>query len=381
MTEERPVRVLQVLRRMNRAGIESWLMHLLRRFRRNEIAFDFLVQLNEAGAHDDEIRARGARILVCGDPRRQPLQYARNFGRLLQEYGPYDVVHSHNYFFSGCDLRLAAKARVPFRICHLHPVRDIEGQRPFRAAYRHMMSNWIRDYSNVILAPSFATLDAFQQYADLSAIPRKVIRNCVDVAAYRNMPDRLQTRQRLGLPVDLPVIAYVARFEPHKNHLLTLDVSRRLKAMGVRAHFAIAGTDGISRLAFQQSIDHSPEFSIFVDMPDVAPLLQCADLFFFPSREEGFGAAVIEAAAAGLPVVATDLPGIREAVCHGQHAFLFEENSSERAAGNIRNILIDEELQRRLAQEGREWAARFSIETVSAQLTELYVAGRRAEIC
>jgi glycosyltransferase involved in cell wall biosynthesis len=372
VSEKRPVRVLQVLRRMNRAGIESWLMHLLRRFDRREIAFDFLVQIAEPGAHDAEIRALGARILVCGDPRRRPWIYGRNFLRFLRGYGPYDVIHTHNYFFSGFDLRLAAMARTPMRICHLHPVRDIEGRGPFRAVYRRLMGNWIREYSNVVLAPSFATLDAFRQYADLSAKLRYVVRNCVDLAAYCHAPDKLNTRRRLGLPPDQPVIAYVARFEPHKNHIMAADVSQRLSNLGVRAHFAIAGSDGTARRAFEQRIGDSPDFSVFVDMPDVAPLLQCADLFFFPSREEGFGAVAIEAAAAGLPVVATDLPGIREAVCPGQREYLFEENSSEAAARNIHAILREAALRERLAAEGRKWASQFSIETVSTQMAELY---------
>lgn len=368
-----PVRILQVVRVMNRAGIETWLMHLLRHFDRSEIAMDFLVQTDQPGAYDPEIRSLGAQILYCGNPRR-PWCYARNFVRLLRGRVPYDVVHSHNYFLSGFDLRLAAFAGVEKRIAHIHPVRDIEEGRPFRSLYRRAMGRWIRDYSDAIFAPSQASLDAFSQYADLSGKPRFVVRNCVDTRAFDAVRDKRQTRRELGLPVNRPIIVYVARFEPHKNHLLAVALADRLKSMGARAHFVIAGSDGTTRRDFERRTSGRADFSVFVDLVDVAPLLQCADLFFFPSREEGFGTVAIEAAAAGIPVVAADLPGIREACCESQRAYMFCEDDAESAARNAHAILSDPDLAKRLGKEGREWARQFSVEAVADLLRDIYGA-------
>lgn len=373
------IRVLQVLRVMNRAGIETWLMHLLRHFDRREIAIDFLVQSGTPGAYDREIRALGAGILYCRNPR-QPWGYARDFIRNLREHGPYDVVHSHNYFFAGFDLRLAAFAGVGRRIAHLHPVRDIEASRPLRALYARAMGRWIREYSDVILAPSQASLTAFSKYADLSAKPRFVIRNCVDLQPYSSAPDRISTRRQFGLPAGRPIIVYVARFVPHKNHGFLAELADRLGSLGTHPHFAVAGSDGPARRAFEQRISGRADFSIFVDLKDVAPLLQCADLFVFPSREEGFGTVAIEAAAAGLPVVAGDLPAIREAVCESQRRFMFPEGDSVSAARNTRAILGNPILASRLREDGREWARQFSISAVGGQLRDLYSAARRDSV-
>lgn len=371
----RPVRVLQVVSIMNRAGIETWLMHLLRHFDRREIAMDFIAQTDRPGAYDSEIRSLGAQIFYSGSPRKL-WSYARSFVGVLRSQGPYDVLHSHNYFFSGVDLRLATRAGVQRRIAHLHPVRDIEAKRPFRALYTRLMGRWIRDYSDLILAPSNASLEAFAQYADLSGKPRAVVRNCVDVSAVNGAIDRAATRQELGLPVDCPIVAYVARFEPHKNHSFVVDVADRLKRSGTRVHFALAGTDGSTRREFERQIEGRADFSVFVNRPDVAPLLQCADLFFFPSREEGFGTVAIEAAAAGLPVVATNLPGIREACCESQRAYMFPEGDLDAAARNLHTMLTNPRLAKTLRDDGRAWAKQFSIESVANQLRELYGAAR-----
>lgn len=373
---DRPIRVLHIVRIMRRAGVETWLMHLLRHFDRREIAIDLLVYSDEPGDYDEEIRALGGRIFRCPHPRR-PWRYARQLLRILRSEGPWDAVHSHNYFFSGVDMRVAARAGVPQRIAHLHPVRDIEAGRPLRWIYQRWMGRWIARYSNMVLAPSQASLDAFEPYADLSDRPRFVVRNCVDTSAIRpgsaaTPADRIRTRRELGLPSDCPVILYVARFVPHKNHGLMAELAEELGRRGIRAHFVAAGTDGEARAAFEQRIAGRGDFSVLANHADIAPLLRAADVFFFPSTEEGFGVVAIEAAAAGLPVVASNLPGIREACCPGHRAFLFEPKGAATAAGHIERILSDPALYRSLSEEGVAWASRFSIEAAASHLRAIY---------
>ncbi len=374
-----PVRVLQMIRIMHRAGIETWLMHLLRRFDRREVAMDFLVQTPDPGAFDSEIRSLGARILPCPDPHR-PWLYARNFLRLVRQYGPYDVAHSHNYFFSGFDLRLAALAGIPTRIAHIHPVRDLDARRPLRSLYRGLMMRWIRHYSDVVLAPSAATLEAFGRFGDLNGTPQKVVRNCVDLAVFRGPLDRASMRRRFGLPLDRPVLIYVARFEPHKNHDFLIPLAGELERAGLAVHFAVAGTDGSTRRAFAERAAARPNFHLFVDPAEVTTLLRCADLFLFPSEEEGFGVVAIEAAAAGLPVVARDLPALREALPPSHRPFVFARGDAAQAAENVQRILTDQALARLLAADAREWARKFSVDAVAPQLSGIYGAPFSASV-
>ena len=103
-----PVRVLHVLGGMNRGGVETWLMHVLRHIDRNRFRMDFLVHTVNPCAYDDEIHSLGSEIIPCLHPSR-PWTYVRNFKRILREHGPYDVVHSHVHHFSGHILRLARR--------------------------------------------------------------------------------------------------------------------------------------------------------------------------------------------------------------------------------------------------------------------------------
>src|SRR5208283_2990654 len=117
--QKRPMRILQIVSGMDTGGVETWLMHILRRIDRDRYRFDFLVHTTKPCFYDDEIKSLGCRIIPCLHPSR-PWQYAWNFFRLLKEHGPYDVVHTHVHHFSGFTLMLAHLAGVPMRIVHSH---------------------------------------------------------------------------------------------------------------------------------------------------------------------------------------------------------------------------------------------------------------------
>src|SRR5271167_1457963 len=83
MEQRGPIRVLQVVGALDRGGIETWLMHVLRHIDRQRFAMDFLVHTEGPGAYDAEARALGASVLPCLRPAR-PWRYARAFRRILR---------------------------------------------------------------------------------------------------------------------------------------------------------------------------------------------------------------------------------------------------------------------------------------------------------
>src|SRR5208283_1463389 len=141
----RPVRILHVVGGMNRGGVETWLMHLLRHLDRQRFRMDFLVHTSQPCAYDNEIAAFGSRIIHCF-PHTKPWRYAPNLMRILREDGPYDVVHSHVHHFTGLLLFIARRAGVPVRIAHSHSDTSLSdnGAGPGRLAYLWLMKYLIR---------------------------------------------------------------------------------------------------------------------------------------------------------------------------------------------------------------------------------------------
>ncbi|MGO9691541.1 MAG: glycosyltransferase [Syntrophobacteraceae bacterium] len=149
-TAPKPIRVLHVVGGMNRAGTETWLMHLLRNIDREHYRMDFLVHAAQPFEYAEEIEALGARVIPCLHPTK-PWRYARNFMRILKELGPYEVVHSHVHHFTGLPLYLARRAGVPVRIAHSHSdtSRSDGKAGPARMAYLGLMKHLIRTNATV----------------------------------------------------------------------------------------------------------------------------------------------------------------------------------------------------------------------------------------
>lgn len=365
------IKILQVVGGMDRGGIETWLMHVLRHIDRDRFQIDFLVHTTQPCAYDDEIRSLGSRIIPCLHPS-QPLLYARNFKRILREYGPYDIVHSQHYLFSGFILRLAYQQKIPCRISHVHPLTDINKQRFSRTIYRSIMTRWTSKYATHILTPSKSTLESFQTICDCSDQQTDILYNGVELDRFERKVDIIATRQKFNLPIDKPILIYVARFAPHKNHFQMLRLAEQINQDKLQVHFVMLGSNGELLNILKEIVQKRNDVSIITGIDDISELLKAANLFFFPSLEEGFGVVAIEAAAAGLPIIATDLPTIREACAPSHHAFMFPPNDDEIARTNILKVLNDEGLRKKLSEDAKQWAANFSIIKSVDKLASIY---------
>jgi glycosyltransferase involved in cell wall biosynthesis len=305
------LRILHVVGAMERAGVETWLMHVLRRLDRRRCTMDFLVHASGCSAYDEEIEALGSRVIRCPHPSR-PWRYARQLSRILERYGPYDVVHSHVHHFSGLVLRLAARAGVPVRIAHSHTdTREADrAAGALRHAYVRTMRRWIDRYGTAGLATS--TLAAEALYGtSWRADPRIRVLPCgIDLRAFQAPCSRESVRARLGIPEDALVLGHVGRFAAPKNQAFVVRVAESAALREPRLWLLLVG-EGPLRPAVERAVAEGPlrdRVRFTGARADVVELLQAAtDVFVLPSRVEGLGLALVEAQAAGVPCVVSDV--------------------------------------------------------------------------
>lgn len=291
---------------MARGGIETWLMHVLHRTDPDRWRMDFLVRTAEPQAYDDEVGRLGGRIIPCMN-HRNPWEYARNFGRVMRDYGPYDVVHSHMYHFNGVVLRLAARHGVPVRIGHSHnDHRPLERNEPWPwQLYCRLMHAWIRRHATVRLGCSREAASAL-----FGPGSGEVLHYGVDLSLFAERADAGEVRRSIGLPADALVIGHVGRFAEQKNHAFLVRIAAEVMRAEPRARLLLVG-DGplrsdVERQARELGI---AERVLFAGVrPDVPRLLAAAamDAFVMPSHHEGLSIALLEAQAAGLPCVIAD---------------------------------------------------------------------------
>lgn len=182
----------------------------------------------------------------------------------------------------------------------------------------------------VAISPILAT--RYRQ-AGLPPERLRLIPQGVDAAEFAPPEDRREARARIDLPGDGPLVAFVGSLIERKGVDILLAAWSRIHAALPDARLVLIGRhefsddpDAERRLqAWLDDLDAGARSRIH--MTGVAapvPYLQAADAFVFPSRREGFGTAMIEAMACGLPCVVTRLPGITD--------YIFERPASERSA-------------------------------------------------
>jgi len=302
-----PIRILHVVGGMNRGGIETWLMHILRHIDRDRFHMDFLVHTAEPCAYDDEVYAIGSKIIPCLNPSK-PWLYASNFKRILREYGPYDIVHSHVHHFSGYVLWLAKQAGIPVRIAHSHnDTSAVEAKAVWhRRLYLALTKNWMARYATMGLGCSHkAVANLFG--SDWQSDPRwRVLYYGINLTPFQKQVDSGSLHVELGIPTDAFVIGHVGRFAEQKNHVFLLEIAAEVAKREPKMRLLLLG-EGSLRSDIEQKVlqvglsDRVIFAGIRPDVPEIMGSI--IDIFLFPSLHEGLGLVLIEAQAAGLPCI------------------------------------------------------------------------------
>jgi glycosyltransferase involved in cell wall biosynthesis len=306
-SDRNSIRILHVVGGMNRGGVETWLMHILRHIDRDQFEMDFLVHTEKPCSYDDEVRSLGSQIIPCLDPSK-PLLYVRNFKRILREYGPYDIVHSHVHHFSGYVLLLAKQAGISVRIAHSHNDNSSAEAKAgfYRRLYLTLTEWWIARYATLGFGCSRkAVADLFSP--SWESDPRwQLLYYGIDLNPLRDRIDPVALRSELGIPSEAFVIGHVGRLVKQKNHLFLLEIAAEVAKHEPKMRLLLVG-EGSLRANIDQKVLQLglSEIVIFAGVrPDVPHIMRgVMDVFLFPSLHEGLGLVLIEAQAAGLPCI------------------------------------------------------------------------------
>jgi glycosyltransferase involved in cell wall biosynthesis len=244
-------------------------------------------------------------------------------------------------------------ANFDLRADHLGRQRWLLG--PKRRAHHALYELCARRVDGLIaVAPDVKT----SILAAMPGIPAErivVIPNGVDTRRYRQAVDRAAVRRSLGLGESDRLIAVVATLKEQKGHRILIDAAATVVRRCPEAHFLLIG-DGELRSALSSQISAlrlEGHVHLLGTRHDVANLLAAADLFALPSLWEGLAMALVEAMAAGLPVVATDVSGTRQVMIDGATGVLVPPADAERLAAALIALLENPVRAREMGAAGR----------------------------
>jgi glycosyltransferase involved in cell wall biosynthesis len=355
-------------------GVESHVRALAGEFAREGHDVVVLTSQHERDLPLEEEREgyRIVRVRSLGTPLNTPIDPA--IGRALRAL-PADVVHVHypppltSYFVA----RALRSSRTPLCLtyhCDLYLPGVFGGL--LTALYQRLFLPPTLDRVGAIIVHtrSYGITSAPLRNRTLDIVP-----SSVDLQRFRPDLDGRAVRQQLGFE-GKRVLAFTGRLVPHKGVDVILrilpdlpeDVSLLVVGQGPRLSSLIA-------LARRLGVEERVRFCPNVSDEQLPYYLRAADLFVFPSqnRLEGFGLAVAEAMASGLPVVIADMPGVREVIEPGVEGVLVEPLLGADLARRVREVLADPERLRRMGEAARRRAEeRFGLPTVVGALLTVY---------
>ncbi|MFY9579949.1 MAG: glycosyltransferase family 4 protein [Gaiellaceae bacterium] len=274
---------------------------------------------------------------------------------------------------------LAGRARPPIVVhtFHGHVLYGYFG--PLRSRFFRWLERWLARHTTVLVAVSPQVRD------DLVALgvapPEKfvVVRLGIELGERvgAGTDSRAETRRYLGIPPDRFAVGWVGRMTAVKRTDDVLDGFKQLLERGVGATLCLVG-DGPDRPALER---RAHELGIMREtlflgyQEDVGPLYAAFDALVLPSGNEGTPVSVIEALAAGTPVVATRVGGVPDVVRDGEDGFLVEPGASDELAERLAHLAGDPDLRKRFGDAGRARVLpRYAVDRLVDDVDRLYRA-------
>ncbi len=280
-----------------------------------------------------------------------------------------DVVYSSQQTWDNLTARFLAERLQKPHVIHLHYVPEMIC--PTNRFQIQAVQN-LKNSHSVITVSEFIR----ERVISHGAFPERVysLMNTI-AAADPPLPEtRLEVRQELGMDADSPLIGIIGRVEKWKGQPDTLEAFAKIAARFPEAHLLIAGTGDYLETAKADALQRpcSDRVHLLGSRSDVPRLLGALDVFSHPSRFDPAPLAVLEACAAGLPVVAYAEGGVCEMIVEGETGFLVSPENVEGLASAFETLLRNPERARQMGRANRErMKARFRPEDAGQKFADL----------
>lgn len=367
-----PIRVLHIFGALNPGGVETFVMNLYRCMDREKVQFDFALTQGKKSFFDDEVEALGGKIFYFDTSK----SMMRNLSRIFETEGPFAVMHSHVYFYSGLVLWNAHRHGIPVRIAHAHNTSFGQKYTPARRFYEWLMRSLILRHATHLFGCSVDACEFVFGTGIMKDSRCRVVHNSFDVEGYRfDQEKRACIRDMYGIRPEQLVVGHVGRFEEQKNHTRLVEQFTAIHRKRPDAVLLMVGRGRLmDRIREKCSRLGVLDQCIFAGAQRDTPFYYSAmDVFLFPSLYEGLGTVLIEAQANGLHVITSRTVVPKEIDVTGRAAFVPLEADDD--------VWADEVLAHSLRETDFEMnrlvAESYDVRMLAEALTDVYLHQER----
>lgn len=375
----RPLRIGYIVGTLLPGGAERQMMALARALPRDRFAAE-LIEFSGPGSYVMQVTNAGVPVRTLGSPPAQSgltAQLVRRSQKTVAylrhvRAAQYDIIDAWLYPSYILAALLRQLSGTPIVVAGRRNLGDLRDRsRPLE----RVVDVLARRMTDAVVANSQAVAEYALQRGGVDPAKLRVIRNGVELIGSISATDRLAQRKMWGMTDDDIVIGCVANLREVKDHPVLLEAFRGLAASDPRPRLVLVG-DGPMRADLERRIVQSgiaDRVHLQGSVLDPRPLYGSFDLVVQASRSEGLPNAVLEAAASGLPVVATAVGGTDEIVVAGTTGLLVAPGDVAALMRALQRMAGDVELRMRLGRAGRERVATmFGMDRFVAEFVELY---------
>ncbi|RJR22731.1 MAG: glycosyltransferase, partial [Nitrospiraceae bacterium] len=341
-------------------GVETQLLSVLSRLNRDRYNVSICC-IKDAGVLGEKAAEAGIKVAALNlmKSNRFSPGIARQIARTIRENNIH-VLWTHQYVANLYGRMAVLNAKSTAVVSNFHALYDNPKM------HRRLFNRILSGRTDAIVAVSNAVADDIKYYDRVNAEKIRVIHNGIDLSLFDITASKTDCRRKLGLPEEAIIVGTIGRLSREKNQRLIIDALVRLPE-DVKG--LIIG-DGPLRKMLEEQGGGRFYFPGQMEYNQIPVALRAMDVFCSPSLWEGFGIALVEAMAAGIPVVASDLPTHREIL--GEAGVFVPAQDAEGLAGTLRKLVEDPALKSRLAQKSAERAKVFSVEKTAASYEKLF---------
>jgi glycosyltransferase involved in cell wall biosynthesis len=369
------IRVLEMIDRPFLGGGQAIVLSLARGLDRDR--FEPLVCARGGGPLEEEIRRAGIRFVSAPFEGKYSFGLTRTISGIIRGEKP-DIVHTHGGI-AGLYGRMAARRAGVGAIVHtIHGIHYLHYRNlALRAVYADLERHCSK-FTDAVVFVSEADAAAGRRLR-LARPPKiRLVRNGIDCAGLQTEEFRRRAEAlRASLPAGSPLIGTVARLHRQKGVIYFLRAAAEILARHPQGRVIVAGGGELEPELRREAraIGLDRRLVLLGERSDARELLACLDVFVLPSLWEGLPLVLIEAAALGKPIVATDIDGSREIITDGETGLLVPPADPTALTAAILRLLAAPALAAGLGARARlAIPPRFTRETMIGGYEEIYTA-------
>jgi glycosyltransferase involved in cell wall biosynthesis len=364
----KPINILHIMSKLPVGGVENQLLMILGKYDRRKLC-PLVCSLSDKGEIGKEIEDSGIEVFSLHKLKhRFDWTIVKDIYNLIETRNV-KIVRTHQYHANLYGRLAAWLAKVPCIVASVHNVYTVD-----RKIHRRIMNKFLSRCSDKVVAVSETVKRDVLTYDGLAEDKVKVIYNGIDTDRFLNLNGGL-IRSKLDISSEAPVVGTIGRLTLQKGQKYLIDAVSTLREKFPQIVLLIVG-DGPLRGELEnyiRTLGIDRNIILLGTRRDIPPLLSAMDIFVLPSLWEGLGTALIEAMAAGKPIIATDIPAIREIINSEKVGILVPAKDSKAIASSVELLLDNKTLAETIGNSAKKRAfSHFNLDNTVQRYTSLF---------